>query len=401
MSVPFKIIIRFLFAILLTSVALTLPGNAIAENRDGTKTIVVTGTGKIQEKNIAIAREEAIENSLISAAAGVAIEFLPLESIVQNFRTFNEVLYGQTGKFIQGYKVLTEFSSENIYRVMIEATVSISSLKKLMSNAGIVLDKKSLPRILLLISEKGFEDILPKYWWGRISNVPNAHSANALMETLKSQGYIVVDHSSMIKDTNIEELYDKPDLNNQAAVGLGLNLQTDVVVVGEAASGKTPNIMGENVRSFKGMVAARAIRTDTGVEIASTTQTAVTTNTDEFAGNRDALFKAGTLAGHELASQIAAVWQKDGKTANMVEIIIDGTSDLANFVKFRRMIHDIAGVKHLQMKEMTLHQATIIVDFQGSSEDLANALMLKTLDTLGINIYEISPNHLRIELISG
>ena len=401
MSVPFKIIIRFLFAILLTSVALTLPGNAIAENRDGIKTIVVTGTGKIQEKNIAIAREEAIENSLISAAAGVAIEFLPLESIVQNFRTFNEVLYGQTGKFIQGYKVLTEFSSENTYRVMIEATVSISSLKQLMSNAGIVLDKKSLPRILLLISEKGFEDILPKYWWGRISNVPNAHSANALMETLKSQGFIVVDHSSMIKDTNIEELYDKPDLNNQEAVGLGLNLQTDVVVVGEAASGKTPNIMGENVRSFKGMVAARAIRTDTGVEIASTTQTAVTTNTDEFAGNRDALFKAGTLAGHELASQIAAVWQKDGKTANMVEIIIDGTSDLANFVKFRRMIHDIAGVKHLQMKEMTLHQATIIVDFQGSSEDLANALMLKTLDTLGINIYEISPNHLRIELISG
>jgi len=53
------------------------------------------------------------------------------------------------------------------------------------------------------------------------------------------------------------------------------------------------------------------------------------------------------------------------------------------------------------MKEMTLNQATIIVDFQGTPEDLANALMLKTLDAIGINIYEISPSHLRIELISS
>ena len=401
MSVPFKIILRLSFAIFLFLIALTLPGIAIAENQDGRKTIVVMGSGKIQKENVALARMEAIENSLIAAVDSVVIEVLPPESIIKNFQTFNEILYGQTDKFIQGYKVLTEFSSENIYRVMIEATVSITSLKKIMSNAGIVLDKNALPKILLLVSEKNSEDILPKYWWGRNPNVPEAYSANALMETLQTKGFTVVDHRHLLQDTRIEERYDKPDLNNHEAIELGLSLQTDVIIVGESVSNKTPNIMGDNVRSFKGVVSARAIRTDTGVEMGSTTQTIVTANTDEIAGNRDALFLAGTVAGQELASQIAAFWQKDTQTGNIIEIIIKGTDNLTNFVKFRRVIHEIPGVKHLQMKEMTLNQATIIVDFQGTPEDLANALMLKTLDAIGINIYEISPSHLRIELISS
>ena len=401
MSLHFKIISRLSLTIFLLSVALALPVVAIAENHADTKTIIVTGSGKIHEENVALARMEAIENGLIAAVDSVAIEFLPVESVIQKFQTFNEILYGQTGKFIQGYKVLTEFPFENIYRVMIEATVSINSLKKIMSNAGIVLDKKTLPKILLLVSEKNSEDLLPKYWWGQHPNVFEAYSTNALMKALQMNGFPVFDHRHLLKDLRIEERYDKHDLNNHEAIELGLSLQAEVVVVGESVSDKKANIMGDNVRSFKGMVSARAIRTDTGEEMGSTRQAIVTANTDEIVGNRDALFQVGTVAGQELASKIAAFWQKATQTGNIIEIIIEGTDNLTNFVKFRRLIHDMPGVMHLQMKEMALNQAKIIVDFQGTPEDLAGALMLKTLDTIGINIYEISPNFLRIELISG
>ena len=221
------------------------------------------------------------------------------------------------------------------------------------------------------------------------------------MVALQSNGFTVIDHHRRLKEASIEEVYDKPDLSNQEALDLSNHWQADVVIVGESVSNITANIMGENVRSFKGMVSARAIRIDTATEIASTTQTIVTTNTDEMAGYRDALIKAGTVSGQELASQIAAFWQKDAQTGNIIEIIIEKTGNLANFVKFRRVLHGLPGVNHLQMKEMTLNQAAIIVDFQGTTEDLARELMLKTLDTIGINIYDISPNYLRIELIPG
>jgi hypothetical protein len=272
-------------------------------------------------------------------------------------------------------------------------------LKELISSAGIVLDKKALPRILFLISEKNFEDNLPKYWWGRNSDVTKTYSPEALLNAFKSNGFPIIDHTGMRQNTTIVGVKDKPNLNNREAVKLGISLEADVVVIGESISDRTPNIMEENTRSFKGVVSARAVRTDTGEEIASTLQSTVTTNTDEIAGSRDALFNAGTIAGRKLASQIVTAWQKGGQAPNMVEIMVEGTGNLANFVKFRRMISEMPGVNHLQMKEMTPNHATIIVDFIGSAEDLANALMLKTIETIGINIYEISQNHLKIELI--
>ena len=403
MTTLFKIILRLSLAFFLISIILTLPGIAIAETQNGTKTIITIGSGHIQKENedIAVARMAAIENGLVAAVSSVAIELLPLESIIQNFQVFNDILYGQNDKFIQGYKVLTEFSTENSYRVMIEATVFIGRLKRLMSEAGMVLDKKVLPKILLLVSERSADDPVPKYWWGQTPNASDGYSANALMAALQSNGFTVVDHHRLLKETPIEEMYYKPDLNNQEALDLSLNWQADVVIVGESISNMTSNIMGANMRSFKATVSARAIRIDTAAEIASTTQTIVTTNTDEMAGYRDALIKAGTVSGQELASQIAAFWQKEAQTGNIIEIIIEGTGNLANFVKFRRVLHGIPGVNHLQMKEMTLNQAAIVVDFQGTTEDLAKELMLKTFDTIGINIYDISPNYLRIELISG
>jgi hypothetical protein len=403
MSTPLKTILRLSLAVCLFSVILGIPSVAVAQNQNGTKTIITMGSAPIEQEseNVAVARMAAIENSLVVAVSSVATELLPLESIIQNFQVFNDILYGQTDKFIQGYKVLTEIPTENSYRVMIEATVFTGRLKKLMSDAGMVLDKKALPKILLLVSEKSDKDPMPKYWWGQTSNAADNYSVNALMVALQSNGFTVIDHHRRLKEASIEEVYDKPDLSNQEALDLSYHWQADVVIVGESVSNITANIMGKNVRSFKGMVSARAIRIDTATEIASTTQTIVTTNTDEMAGCRDALIKAGTVSGQELASQIAAFWQKDAQTGNIIEIIIEKTGNLANFVKFRRVLHGLPGVNHLQMKEMTLNQAAIIVDFQGTTEDLARELMLKTLDTIGINIYDISPNYLRIELIPG
>ena len=398
MSVPSKII-RFVFVVFFFSVVLTLSAGVQAENQIPIKTIVVMGTGKIYNKNSARARKVAIANSLISAVDRVAVELLPLESLVRNFQVFNEILYGQTGKFIQDYKVLAEFPSKNDYRVIVEATVSIRTLKELMSNAGIVLGEKPLPKVLFLISEQIFKDHLPKYWWGQKTYFAESFSVSNLAEIIKTKKLPVIDNNIIVKKIKVDPLYDKPDLNNFEAADLGLILQAEVVIVGKSVARRAPNIMGKNIRSFKGTVSARAIRTDTGEEIAVTMQTSVTANTDEIAGARDALSRAGSLAGEDLASQIVAAWQKQEKQANNVEIIVEGTGDLVSFEKFRRIINAMSGVDNLQINELEPNEAVITVDFQGTAKELADALMLKTFESIGINIYEVSQDHLRIELI--
>ncbi|NQT10002.1 MAG: hypothetical protein HQ573_02385, partial [Desulfobacteraceae bacterium] len=145
---------------------LALSGSVQAEEQLNAKTVLVIGTGEIYSDNVAVARNRAISNSLVSAIENVAKDFLPLESLVQNFQVINEILYSNTEEFVQRYKVLTEALSGNNYRVMVQATVSIDKVQQQLSIAGIMIGKKSMPRVLFFIAEQSTEDSLPKYWWG-------------------------------------------------------------------------------------------------------------------------------------------------------------------------------------------------------------------------------------------
>ncbi len=401
MDVSSKTLVRFIFIIFCLLSFFAHSVNVQAEDQISTKTVVVIGTGKIYKENSARARKKAIENSLVSAVESVAIDLIPPESLHQTFQSFNEALYHQTGKFIQGYKVLAEFKIKNAYRVMVEVNVSIAGLTKLMSDARIMSGGKSLPKILVLVSEQNLEDTSPKYWWGKKAVLEEMFSVSAFIETMRSKGLPVLDHPSIAQNASIIDGYDKPDLDEKEAVNLGRALKADIVIVGKTIIDQAQNIMGKDIRSFKGVVSARAIRTDTGEEIATITQSAVTANADETIGSRKALSAAGSLAGETLASQIIDAWQRKDEQTNIIGIVVEGTDNLAKFEKFISIINKISGVKNLQIKELKANETVISVEFKGNAKTLADALMLKSYESVGINIYEVSKNHLRVELISG
>jgi hypothetical protein len=128
---------------------------------------------------------------------------------------------------------------------------------------------------------------------------------------------------------------------------------------------------------------------------------AVATNANEHQGGIQALSDVGTVAGETLAEQLAVEWRKFMEKPSQVELIIEGTSRLANFVKFRKALSSVSGVEGIYVKEIKPNEATLIVDFKGKPEDLASALMFKTFETFGIDIYEIADTFLKIALIPG
>ena len=395
------IFIRFILIILCSFAILASSASLKAEDQISTKTVVVIGTGKIYKEDSASARKEAIENSLVSAVENVALSLIPPESLHQTFQNFNEALYDQTAKFIQGYKVLAEFKIKDVYRVLVEANVSVTGLTKLMSDAGILTGGKSLPKILVLVSEQSTEDAPSKYWWGGKAVLGEIFSVSALSDALKSKGLHVLDPARINENTRIDNRYDKPVLDKEEALALGRNLKADIVIIGNTIVESGQNVLGKNIRSFTGIISARAFWTKTGEEIAATTQNAVTANADETIGSQKALSAAGSLAGETLASQIIGAWQiKDEKT-NIIGIAVEGTDNLASFEKFISIINKINGVKNLQIKELKVNETVISVDFKGNAKALADALMQKSYGSVKINIYEVSKNHFKVELIPG
>ena len=386
--------------VMVVTISLTIAANAQQQAQN--KTFVVIGTSKVPGDNIQVARDQAISESLVTAVALMTEVILQVDSLVENFPQVNEIVYENTDAFVQDYKVLTETRSGKSYRVIVEATVAGEEIAKQLSRAGILRAKVTLPAILFFISEQTLEADSPRYWWGKEMGGFEATTATTMANILRAHGFHVVDHGGIeIRKMAGWDSSDKPELSDEEALNLGTLLQADVVIVGTSIASPTPSVMGDALKSFKGNLNARVLRTETGEALANISRTAVTANVDERAGGREALAMAGTLAGDQLAPQLAAAWRELVEKPSQLEVTVEGTGNLANFVKFRRALTSISGVGGIRVKEIKPNEATLIVEYQGKAEDLASALMLQDFKNFGINIYEITQQNLKIAIISS
>jgi len=381
---------------------LSLSSAVAAEQQAQNKTFVVIGTSQVHGDNIQVARDQAISASLVMAVALMTEEILQEDSLVENFPQVNQIVYENSNAFVQDYKVLTETQFAKSYRVIVKATVAANKIAKQLSQAGILRAKVSLPAVLFFISEQNLNEDSPRYWWGKQMSAFESIAEATISDILKARGFPVVEHSRVEIPKLVNwDSNEKPEISTEEAINLGLRLQAEVVVVGASIASPTPSVMGENLKSFKATLKARAFRTETGEEIASLSRISVTANADEGVGGREALTMAGTLAGDELATQLARAWRELAERPSELEILVEGTGNLANFVKFRRALTGISGVEGMRVKEIKPNETTLIIEYKGKAEELASALMLQNFGNFGINIYEITQQRLKIALISG
>ncbi len=379
-------------------------GGSVAQTGAGqdatTKTLQVIGSALVVKNDVAAAKEQALANSFVAAVNRVAAELVTDEAVVNHFTLLNEKIFGQTDQYIETYQVLTEAVSGKSYRVLVQATVAVDKMSRRLKYYKILQESRvQLPKVLFLIAEKNVYDFAMQYWWGGTGYFSFPISESIMAEELSKQGLRVIDHR-MGADMNLAGIgADTAELTDEQALALAAQFKAQVVVVGLATAQLAPNIMGEEMRSFKGTVAARVLRVDTGEQIAALFETKVTASGDDFTGSRDAMTGAAVAAGQDAAAQITDAWQRAAQQTAMIEIVVQGTSALIHFVKLRRAVDEISGVKDLQTREMKSNVTTLVAEYKGSPRELANALMLKSFDGFGINIQEVTPDRLTIGLI--
>ncbi len=386
----------------LSTIVLTLLGFGVTTGAAKTagNTFIVVGTGVVSKQDVTAARQQAIANSLVSAVGLVTAELLSVESMVDNHEKLNAIVYTQTGKYVRDYKVLTEGAFGDQYRVMVQASVSRNTLKNRLTRAGVIRAHKTMPKVLFFLSEQDLQQPDPRYWWGQGMAYSKPVAESAIAEVMREQNFKIIEHSRRVQRMAIQAVTDTAEISPEEAINLGKALNADVVVIGNATADEAPNVMGDSVRSFKGLINARAYRTKSGEQIAAVTRTAVAANVDEVAGGRDALRGSGSLVGEQLATDIEDAWQKEKLEADKIEVALTGTRNLTNFVMFRRMLNPVEGVEGIAVQELKADTAVLKVTYKGNARELANLLMLRAFDTFGINIYEVGEDNLKIQLIS-
>jgi hypothetical protein len=361
-----------------------------------TRMVTTIGTGPIQGGNIASGRDQAISHSLISAVDRVVADLLPKDAILHHFQALNQAIYSDPNQFIQDFKVLTESADGKSYRLVVESTVAVDRLRAKLASLGVLPGAMSLPKILLLIAEQNISDPAPRTWWTEAAPAAHGLWEARVVKQLADKGFTIIPHGALTG-----RLQPGAPLDDSQAREAARALGADVVIVGQANVDLAPNTMGGTVRSFSGRIDARAVLMATGEIIARSSRTSVSADANEQAGSQNALAEAGDLAGADLAQQMASAWLQNASKPQTIEVLVQGTGgNIANLVKFRRTLGEVSGVSGLQMKEMGTDSAVIRLDYQGTTQALADALMLKSFVTFGIDIYQIEPNGLKIRLVS-
>lgn len=386
------------------SLALGLMTSNTAQAQDSatTKTFVVVGTAALRGGNVSAAREKAISDGLVTAVALMTKELLKVESLVENFSQLNELLFDQTDSFIQGYKVLTEDGQDKSYRVIVQATVSGKKISKVLTDAGVLRVSTTLPSVLFLIAEQNIEQDVPRFWWSPSGSNYVSISEAVMGERLQEAGFRIINHRGARNRplVNWDDI-NKPDLTDLEAAEIGAALKADVIVLGTSLASPSTNIMGSAMRSFNGTVALRALRPGSAEPMLNLTRTAVAVSEDDAVGGKEALADAGAMAGPALAEELNLAWQKQAGKPSVVEVVIIGTNQLAHYVRFRKKLNTISGVEGIRVKEIKPNQATLMVEYIGKPQDLAAALMQQNFEAFGINIFEVTPENLKVELIPG
>lgn len=403
--------LRGLFAILLCffiSGVLILPaGKVSAAPIDPTLTeqvVVVIGSGKLQGDDVDTARTQAISNSLVTAIDRATGDLMPVSSKIQQFKALNSAFYSEPERFVAGYKVLAETMSGKTYRVLVEATLSMAALRKYLAEAKMLPEEVVSRRILLLIAEQNAEDLAPNFWWGKGLSFAQGACESRVTEVLQQQGFTIVPHdqippSAAEEPPGASPLTIGPSPSDAEALALGKRFQAEVVVVAMVTAQSVGNVMGETRKSFKGVFTGRTLRTDTGEKIGDIFRTSVAMGPDPLSGGNQALGDVGMLAAEALAPQAKAAWQKKEEAHISATLFVEGTRNLSNFVIFRNLLKEMPMVSEVDPIGIKLNEATLAVRLKGTTQALADALMLKSNEGFGISISEITEDTIRLALV--
>lgn len=108
-----------------------------------------------------------------------------------------------------------------------------------------------------------------------------------------------------------------------------------------------------------------------------------------------------TVAVKQIGDFLAGAGLVGGKAAaasHPVALTVEGSGNLANFVKFRRGLGGISGVEGIQVTDMKPNETTLLVTYRGTAQDLATALMQQAFDSFQLTVAAVGEGALRMVL---
>ena len=385
------------FLILFISILfLSEPSSAASDS--SILTGVTTGKRQIINHNLQQAKQNAVSEALRVAVQNAFAKVVSKQVLASNLDFFYNQVLSHASDYIITYQVLGGIENKGYYLVGVESKVDILKLEKTLTDARIINANKDKPVILFFIAEKTPSDLLPKYWWGKNPIPYQSLTEKIIIDKMLQDRFIIKGNDREKPDPSFYNITFDSIYDVAAAKDLGKKMDADMIVFGKAVSAEATNIMGQE-KTFNAQISLEGYNLETGEKVVTSQVQAVAKSDLDREGNIQALFKAASLSAVDLSEKMGAYWTRYLRKEQTFDVTIKGENFLPRFIALKQEFQQMPGIENMQPKEMGSNYAVMQIFYKGQSSQFADAVMLKTFDSFGLEFSDITDNLVTITFI--
>lgn len=369
-----------------------------AFQEENIQTGVTTGSSRIVGNDIQNAKQEAVKEALNVAVQNGFADLVSRQVVASNLEYFYNQILSKSSEYIITYRVINGIENRGKYIVAVESRLDLSLLEKQLVEARVINDRQNKPVVMFFILEKLPSDILPRYWWGNNPLPYQSIAENRMIGKMSEMGFTITGNEDPRPEPSFYNISFGNIYDVQSAIELGRHMKADIIVFGKADAREAINRMGEE-KTFNGQVDVSIYKVETGEKLFVTDADAAAKSNDENLGSIQALSEAADMAALELAEKINAYWKQTLRQERAFDLNIEGDNFLPRFIALKQKLNQMPGIENMQPKEMGGSYAVLEILYKGTPSRFADVIMLKTFDSFGLEISEVSDQSVNIRFI--
>ena len=226
-----------------------------SQETDTVKTFIVSGRSVAVGKDANLAERNALHDAMQNALEQMVGVLISEENFGKNFELISDRITDKPQNYIKQYDVLYSRNRNDVYTVLIKASVSTKLVKDdlaMLNLLPVTPDLRAMrkPRIMIVIPEQHI---------GRV--VPDPAGETEMIRLFTEKGFTVVDQAQVAKIRASDKLKAALRGDKKAAAAIGKQYGAEVIIVGEAFSETAAPAHG--LSTCRARVEARAIESDT------------------------------------------------------------------------------------------------------------------------------------------
>ena len=389
-------------AVVLSAAALScLWLSAAAFAADNLVTVEATGEAAIHGGDVVQARDKALADALRNAVEKAVGTVVTSSSTMRDFELVEDKVLSNSRGYVKKYDIKDKKEADGVVTITLKAEIGKDELAKDVDALLTLIHQKGKPKILIMVAEQNVGQATAAAWWTNQGFTTNLDVVeNTFIDQWQPIGFSFVDPQALKGKIKVSKAMQSAAVEDKDAKEFAGKAGAQVVIVGKAVAQEVGNkVFGTNMVSARANLSVRAIRTDTGDILATSTMDAGSMALDATTAGSNAFKESTKKMAEELKGKIMRKWLEEVNSGQAIKLVVNNVKKTA-FLKTLKntLTEQIRGVSAVRDRGFKNKVAEFELDMKGSAQDLAIELEAKNFADFKVEVDEVTANALEITL---